>query len=64
MTLGIVLAKDSVAAGLYAAWQQQLWNNFLDQQVPQALHESFPDMVIQPLINGRRSRQSRNRKLC
>jgi penicillin amidase len=47
-----VLAKDSVAAGLYAAWQQQLWNNFLDQQVPQALHESFPDMVMQPLINS------------
>ena len=47
-----VLAKDSVAAGIYAAWQERLWKNFLDRQVPEALHEHFPDIVLQPVINS------------
>ncbi len=47
-----VLAKDSVAAGIYAAWQERLWKNFLDRQVPQALHEHFPTIVLQPVINS------------
>lgn len=47
-----VLAKDSVAAGIYAAWQERLWKNFLDRQVPQALHEHFPDIVLPPVINS------------
>ncbi len=47
-----VLARDSVAAGIYAAWQERLWQNFLDRQVPQALHEHFPTIVLQPVINS------------
>ena len=45
-----VLARDSVAAGIYAAWQERLWKNFLDRSVPPALHEHFPDIVLQPVI--------------
>lgn len=47
-----VLAKDSVAAGIYAAWQERLWKNFLDRSVPPALHEHFPDIVLQPVITS------------
>ena len=47
-----VLARDSVAAGIYAAWQERLWRNFLDRQVPPALHEHFPAIVLQPVINS------------
>ena len=47
-----VLAKDSVTAGIYAAWQEKLWENFLNQQVPKTLHKAFPNMVLQPLINS------------
>ena len=47
-----ILAKDSVAAGIYAAWQERLWKNFLDRSVPPALHEHFPDIVLQPVINS------------
>ena len=47
-----ILAKDSVAAGIYAAWQEQLWKKLLDQRVPQDLQKHFPNMVVQPLINS------------
>ncbi|MCE2486507.1 MAG: penicillin acylase family protein [Desulfurellaceae bacterium] len=47
-----VLAKDSVAAGIYAAWQERLWKNFLDRSVPPALHEHFPDIALQPVLNS------------
>jgi len=47
-----ILAKDSVAAGIYAAWQERLWKNFLDRSVPPALHEHFPDIVLQPVITS------------
>ncbi len=47
-----VLAKDSVAAGIYATWQGQLWENFLTQQIPKTLHKAFPNIVLQPLITS------------
>ena len=51
-TWNFVLDKDSVPAGIYAAWQEKLWENFLNQQIPKTLHDSFPNMVLQPLINS------------
>jgi len=51
-TWNFVLAKDSVTAGIYAAWQEKLWDNFLNQQIPKTLHKAFPNMVLQPLINS------------
>ena len=47
-----VLDKDSVAAGIYAAWQRQLWEQFRDTHVPAALRESFASIVVTPLINS------------
>ncbi len=46
------LDKDSVAAGIYVAWQRQLWAQFQDMHVPAALRESFASIVISPLINS------------
>ena len=46
-----VLSKDSVAAGIYAAWQAQLWNNFLAEEVPEIVHSHFPEIVLQPLLD-------------
>lgn len=47
-----VLDKDSVAAGIYAAWQRQLWEQFRNTHVPAALQESFASIVVTPLINS------------
>ena len=47
-----VLDKDSVAAGVYAAWQRQLWEQFRNTHVPAALQESFASPVLTPLINS------------
>ena len=47
-----VLDKDSVAAGIYAAWQRQLWEQFRNTHVPAALRESFASIVVTPLINS------------
>ena len=47
-----VLDKDSVAAGIYAAWQCQLWEQFRNTHVPAALQESFASPVVTPLINS------------
>ena len=46
------LDKDSVAAGIYAAWQRQLWEQFRNTHVPAALQESFVSIVVTPLINS------------
>ena len=46
------LDKDSVAAGIYAAWQRQLWEQFRNTHVPAALQESFASIVVTPLINS------------
>ncbi len=47
-----VLDKDSVAAGIYAAWQRQLWEQFRNAHVPDALREAFASPVLTPLINS------------
>ena len=47
-----VLDKDSVAAGIYAAWQRQLWEQFRNTHVPAALQEAFASIVVTPLINS------------
>lgn len=47
-----VLDKDSVAAGIYAAWQRQLWEQFRNTHLPTALQESFASPVLTPLINS------------
>ena len=46
------LDKDSVAAGVYAAWQRQLWEQFRNTHVPDALQEAFASPVLTPLINS------------
>ncbi len=46
------LDKDSVAAGIYAAWQRQLWEQFRNRHVPAALQEAFANVVVTPLINS------------
>ena len=46
------LNKDSIAAGIYAAWQRQLWEKFRNTHVPQPLQESFSSPVFTPLINS------------
>ena len=47
-----VLAKDSIAAGIYAAWQQRLWENYRDQLVPSAARQYFTKMAPQRLIDN------------
>jgi len=47
-----VLDKDSVAAGIYAAWQRQLWEQFRNTHVSAALQEAFASIVVTPLINS------------
>ena len=47
-----VLDKDSIAAGIYASWQRQLWEQFRNTHVPAALQESFASIVVTPLINS------------
>ncbi len=47
-----VLDKASVGAGIYAAWQRQLWAAFLEIHVPEELRESFANIVIAPLIQN------------
>lgn len=47
-----VLRHDSVAAGIYAAWQQQLWANFLARHVPEPLRQYFPRITLGPVINS------------
>jgi penicillin amidase len=46
-----VLAKDSVAAGIYAAWQQHLWENYRDQLVPESARQYFTKMAPRRLID-------------
>lgn len=47
-----VLDKDSVEAGIYAAWQQQLWESFRDHHVPESLRSVFSRMALQRLIDS------------
>ncbi|MEW6298039.1 MAG: penicillin acylase family protein [Thermodesulfobacteriota bacterium] len=47
-----VLRHDSVAAGIYAAWQQRLWANFLARHVPEPLRPYFPRMTLGPVIDS------------
>lgn len=47
-----VLDKKSVAAGIYAAWQRQLWEKFRNTHVPESLRESFSSTVLTPIINS------------
>ena len=47
-----VLAKDSVAAGIYAAWQQRLWENYRERRVPGSARQHFTKMAPQRLINS------------
>ena len=46
-----VLNQNSVAAGIYAAWQQQLWENFRNQRVPASAQRHFPKMAPQRLLS-------------
>jgi penicillin amidase len=45
-----VLSQQSVAAGIYAAWQQQLWENFRNQRVPALAQQHFPKIAPRRLI--------------
>ena len=47
-----VLDKDSVAAGIYVAWQRQLWQKFRDKHVPESLRASFSRMTLTPIIRS------------
>lgn len=47
-----VLTKGSVAAGIYAAWQQRLWENYRDRQVPGSARQYFTKMAPQRLTNS------------
>ena len=47
-----VLTKDSVAAGIYATWQQRLWENYRDRRVPGSARQYFTKMAPQRLINS------------
>jgi penicillin amidase len=51
-TWDYVLAKDSVAAGIYAAWQQRLWENYRDRHVPASVRQYFAKMAPQRLIHS------------
>jgi len=45
-----VLDRDSIEAGVYAAWQQKLWENFRNQKLPEAARSLFPRIAIERLI--------------
>ena len=45
-----VLGHNSVAAGIYAAWQQELWENFRNQRVPASAQQYFPKIAPQRLL--------------
>ncbi len=47
-----VLDKDSIAAGIYVAWQRQLWQKFRDKHVPESLRASFSRMTLTPIIRS------------
>jgi penicillin amidase len=47
-----VLDQHSIAAGIYAAWQQRLWQNFRDRRVPESLRPLFPRMAPQRLLDS------------
>jgi penicillin amidase len=49
-TWNAVLSRDSIEAGVYAAWQQKLWNNFRNRRVPESARQYFPRMAIERLI--------------
>lgn len=44
-----VLDRDSVEAGIYAAWQQRLWENFRNRRVPESARSLFPRIAIERL---------------
>jgi penicillin amidase len=47
-----VLDQRSIEAGIYAAWQQRLWENFRDLHVPAPLRPSFSRVVPRKLIDS------------
>ena len=47
-----VLDKGSIAAGIYVAWQRQLWQKFRDKHVPESLHAAFSRMTLTPIIHS------------
>jgi penicillin amidase len=51
-TWDYVLDRHSIAAGIYATWQQRLWENFRDRRVPEAARSLFPRMAPQRLIDS------------
>jgi len=44
-----VLSQHSVEAGIYAAWQQQLWENFRNRRVLASAQQYFPKIAPQRL---------------
>ena len=46
------LTKDSIAAGIYAAWQQRLWENYRDRRVPGSARQYFTKMALQRLTDS------------
>lgn len=56
-TWNATLTQDSVEAGIYAAWQQRLWDNFRTQQLatiaqPEAAKKLFSRMAIQRMVES------------
>lgn len=45
-----VLDRDSVEAGIYAAWQQKLWENFRNRRVPEAARPLFTRIASERLL--------------
>lgn len=47
-----VLDQHSIEAGIYAAWQQRLWENFRDRRVPESSRQYFSRMAPERLIDS------------
>jgi penicillin amidase len=45
-----VLSQHSVEAGIYAAWQQRLWENFRNQRIPALAQKHFLEIAPQRLL--------------
>lgn len=56
-TWNATLTQDSVEAGIYAAWQQRLWDNFRTQHLasvaqPEVVKKLFSRMAIQRMVES------------
>jgi penicillin amidase len=45
-----VLDRNSIEAGIYAAWQKKLWENFRNRRVPESARQYFSRIAIERLL--------------